>query len=96
MSPGPAPLPKSAPRSPKVVETGEPSISLNERVIEGEPHKFEVLRVPLSEDGAAVTMILTCAMYFDRPRNLNGGLIFLLLNPHVSCASGRQPDYHFC
>ncbi len=53
----------------RVVETGEPSLSLNERVIEGEPHKFEVLRVPLSEDGAAVTMILTCAMYFERPPN---------------------------
>lgn len=53
----------------KMAESGEPSISLNERIIEGEPHKFEVLRLPLSEDGSTVTMLLTCAMYFDPPPN---------------------------
>jgi hypothetical protein len=51
----------------RMAETGEPSISLNERVIDGERHKFEVLRLPLSEDGVKVTMLLTCAMYFERP-----------------------------
>lgn len=51
----------------RVAETGEPSASLNERILDGRPHKFETLRLPLSEDGLVVNMVLVCALYFDRP-----------------------------
>jgi hypothetical protein len=48
----------------KIAETGEPSSSLGERVLDGEPRRFETLRVPLSDDGKTVSMILICALYF--------------------------------
>jgi hypothetical protein len=48
----------------KIVESGEPSRTLGERVFDGEPKRFETLRLPLSEDGKAVNMVLVCALYF--------------------------------
>jgi hypothetical protein len=51
----------------KLAESGEPSISLGERMIDGEPRRFETLRLPLSEDGKAVTMVMVCALYFGSP-----------------------------
>jgi hypothetical protein len=51
----------------KMVETGEPTVSLGERVLDGKPRRFETLRLPLSEDGKSVTMLLVCALYFGTP-----------------------------
>jgi len=48
----------------KIVETGEPSSTMGERTFDGEPRRFETLRLPLSEDGKTVTMVLVCALYF--------------------------------
>ncbi|HWD60627.1 MAG TPA: PAS domain-containing protein [Stellaceae bacterium] len=48
-----------------IVRTGEPSRSVNERVIDGKPRQFEVIRLPLAEDGEKVNMILICSMYFE-------------------------------
>lgn len=50
-----------------MVENGEPTVLLGERVINGEPRRFETLRLPLSDDGKTVTMILVCALYFGAP-----------------------------
>ncbi|HTY69843.1 MAG TPA: PAS domain-containing protein [Alphaproteobacteria bacterium] len=49
----------------QMVATGEPSRSINERVIDGKPREFEVLRLPLAENGEKVDMILICSMYFE-------------------------------
>jgi hypothetical protein len=51
----------------KVVDSGEPSVVLGERLIDGQPRRFETLRLPLSEDGKSVTMIVICALYFGSP-----------------------------
>jgi hypothetical protein len=51
----------------KIVETGEPSNALGERVFDGGPRRFETLRLPLSEDGKGVNMVLVCALYFGAP-----------------------------
>jgi hypothetical protein len=51
----------------KIVDSGEPSVVLGERLIDGEPRRFETLRLPLSEDGKSVTMIVICALYFGSP-----------------------------
>lgn len=51
----------------RMAETGEPTIALSERLFDGEPRKFETLRLPLSDDGEMVTMLLICPMYFERP-----------------------------
>ncbi|MBI3708459.1 MAG: PAS domain-containing protein [Proteobacteria bacterium] len=48
-----------------VVESGRPSLSHYERPIRGQPRRFEVLRLPLSDDGATVNMLLVAAMYFE-------------------------------
>jgi hypothetical protein len=49
----------------KMVETGEPSASLGERVFDGQPRRFETLRLPLSDDGRTVNMLMICALYFE-------------------------------
>ena len=51
----------------RTVETGEPSVTPSERVLEGQARKFEILRLPLSEDGQRVTMLLVCPLYFEKP-----------------------------
>jgi hypothetical protein len=51
----------------KGVESGEPSVALAERVFDGVPRKFEVLRLPLSDDGKVINMFLTCPLYFEKP-----------------------------
>lgn len=48
-----------------MLKTGEPTAALNERDIDGKPRRFEVLRLPLAEDGQTINMILTCPMYFE-------------------------------
>jgi hypothetical protein len=48
-----------------VVETGQPSVALNEREIDGKARRFEIVRLPLAEDGESINMILICSMYFD-------------------------------
>lgn len=59
----------------KILKTGEPTLALNERDIEGKPRRFEVLRLPLAEDGQTINMILICPMYFEAlpPRSPLGG-----------------------
>jgi len=51
----------------KIVETGEPSVSLAERMFDNEARRFETIRLPLSEDGKAINMVLICALYFEPP-----------------------------
>jgi hypothetical protein len=51
----------------KAVETGAPSVTLSERVIDGQARKFEILRLPLSADGKTINMLMTCPLYFDPP-----------------------------
>jgi hypothetical protein len=47
-----------------IAETGEPSVAQGERVFDDKPRRFETLRLPLSDNGRSVTMILVCALYF--------------------------------
>lgn len=47
------------------VETGEPNTVLHEQTIQGKPFEFEVLRLPLAEDGEHIDMLLLCPMYFE-------------------------------
>lgn len=51
----------------EVVEAGEPNVTQGERIFDDKPRRFETLRLPLSEDGKSVTMILICALYFGPP-----------------------------
>jgi hypothetical protein len=51
----------------RAVETGSPSVTLSERVLDGQPRKFEILRLPLSEDGETINMLLICPLYFEKP-----------------------------
>jgi hypothetical protein len=51
----------------RMIEAGEPSVSLGERDFDGEARRFETLRLPLSEDGQSINMVLICALYFDPP-----------------------------
>jgi hypothetical protein len=51
----------------KVIDSGEPSVALNERDFDGQPRKFEVLRLPLSDDGKVINMFLICPLYFEKP-----------------------------
>jgi hypothetical protein len=51
----------------KTAETGLPSVTLSERVLDGRPWKFEILRLPLSDDGVVVNMLLICPLYFEKP-----------------------------
>jgi hypothetical protein len=59
-----------------IVATGEPTAALNERDIDGKPRRFEILRLPLAEDGQTINMILICSMYFEAlpPRPLLAGM----------------------
>jgi hypothetical protein len=47
------------------VESGQPTVSQHERVIRGQPRRFEVLRLPLSDDDNAINMLLSAVLYFD-------------------------------
>ena len=51
----------------QMVETREPSISRNRRRIAARAYDFEVLRLPLADDGYAVSTLLVCPMYFEPP-----------------------------
>jgi hypothetical protein len=51
----------------KAVETGEPSVTLSEREFDGEIRKFEILRLPLSEDDRAINILMICPLYFKSP-----------------------------
>jgi len=46
------------------IETGLPNTQHYEQVIEGKPRQFEVLRLPLAEDGVTINMLLLCPMFF--------------------------------
>ncbi len=47
------------------IETGQPNLHLYEQEIEGKPMQFEVLRLPLAEDGKTINMLLLCPMFFE-------------------------------
>lgn len=49
----------------EAIETGQPNTTVYEQVIEGKPHQFEVLRLPLAEDGETINMLLLCPLFFD-------------------------------
>jgi hypothetical protein len=51
----------------EIVDSGKPSVVQGERLFDKMPHRFEILRLPLSENGISVTMILICALYFGTP-----------------------------
>lgn len=51
----------------RVVETGSGSVSYGERALEGQRRNFEILRLPLAEDGVTIDMLLSCSLYFDPP-----------------------------
>ncbi len=42
-----------------------PSTVLYERMIDGQPRRFEVLRLPLAADGETIDMLLLCPQYFE-------------------------------
>lgn len=47
------------------IETGEPNTQIYEQEIEGRLRQFEVLRLPLAEDGQTINMLLLCPMFFE-------------------------------
>jgi hypothetical protein len=47
----------------ETVERGAPTHGFFDRMIDDELRKFEVLRLPLSADGASVDMLLVCAVF---------------------------------
>jgi len=49
----------------QAIETGLPNTALYEQTIEGRPRQFEVLRLPLAEDGQTINMLLLCPMFFE-------------------------------
>lgn len=49
----------------QIIDGRRPSTVLYERVIDGKPRRFEVLRLPLSADGDTINMLLLCPQYFD-------------------------------
>lgn len=49
----------------RIVRTATPSISRNRRYVSGRGYDFEVLRLPLGEDGVRVTTLMICPMYFE-------------------------------
>ena len=49
-----------------VAETGEPALIQHDRVLDGQRRRYEALWLPLSEDGAEVTMLLGALVYKDR------------------------------
>lgn len=51
----------------RMVETREPSVSRNRRRIAARAYDFEVLRLPLADDGRSVSTLLVCPMYFEPP-----------------------------
>ena len=50
-----------------LVRDGEPLLVNRERSLDGKPHRYEALWLPLSDDGWQVTMLLA-AMIYDRGR----------------------------
>ncbi|MET4699918.1 hypothetical protein ABIE65_002955 [Constrictibacter sp. MBR-5] len=65
----------------RMVETREPSVSRNRRRIASRAYDFEVLRLPLADDGHSVSTLLVCPMYFEVPP--------------LNCAvgTGREPEF---
>jgi hypothetical protein len=51
----------------RMAENGEPTVSLSERMFDGQARRFETLRLALSDDGDSVNMLLICALYFEPP-----------------------------
>ena len=49
----------------EAIETGQPNTTTYEQVIEGKARQFEVLRLPLAEDGQTINMLLLCPMFFE-------------------------------
>lgn len=47
------------------IATGQPNLHLYEQEIEGKARQFEVIRLPLAEDGQKINMLLLCPMFFE-------------------------------
>ena len=51
-------------RCRSLIASGEPFLARHNRVVDGFQRRYEALWLPLSDDGAAVTMLL-CALIYD-------------------------------
>jgi hypothetical protein len=51
----------------EVVATGQPSVACLERSFAGLWRRYEVVRLPLADDGRTIDMLLVGIMYFDPP-----------------------------
>lgn len=49
----------------ETIETGLPNTTTYQQEIERKPRQFEVLRLPLAEDGETINMLLLCPMFFE-------------------------------
>ena len=49
----------------QAIETGKPNTQIYEQIIEGKPRQFEVVRLPLAQDGLTINMLLLCPMFFE-------------------------------
>jgi hypothetical protein len=49
----------------RTINTGEPNTAIYEQTIEGKRYEFEVLRLPLADDGQTINMFLLCPMFFE-------------------------------
>jgi hypothetical protein len=49
-----------------LVESGEPAVVHQDRVLDGHERVYEALWLPLSEDGTTVTMLICGLIYHDR------------------------------
>jgi hypothetical protein len=53
-------------RCTRLVETGEPTLVHHNRILDGQHRRYEALWLPLSADGAEVTMLLAALIYKDQ------------------------------
>jgi hypothetical protein len=51
-----------------IVETGQPLVVQHNRVLEGHPHQYEALWLPLSDNGEDTSMLL-CALVYQGDRS---------------------------
>lgn len=54
-----------------LIETRVPFVGRSERLLGGQLYGYEVVWLPLSDDGEAVSMLMGGMGYFDDPRRLN-------------------------
>ena len=47
-----------------VVEAGEPMRAVREQAYDGKTHRYEIIWLPLSDDGAIINMLIACVALF--------------------------------